>query len=89
MDINIEDLKEVYGDEIVEILNSNIDIIDANIKTMKELGFKDIKGIFEREIDVFLYFPNSFKQKINNLIKNIGPNYVEIIENDVSYLEKM
>ena len=89
MNINIDDLKEIYGDEIVEILNSNIDIIDANIKTMKELGFKDVEGIFEREIDVFLYFPNSFKQKINNLIKNIGPNYVEIIENDVSYLEKM
>ena len=89
MNINIDDLKEIYGDEIVEILNNNIDIIDANVKTMKELGFKDVEGILEREIDIFLYFPNSFKQKINNLIKNIGLNYVEVIEKDVSYLEKM
>ena len=89
MNINIDDLKEIYGDEIVEILNNNIDIIDANVKTMKELGFKDVEGILEREIDIFLSFPNSFKQKINNLIKNIGLNYVEVIEKDVSYLEKM
>ena len=56
---------------------------------MQQLGFDDVEGIFERNIDAFLYFPKDFKEKINNLIQAIGPNYVEIIENDVSYMENL
>ena len=89
MKIDLNNLKEVYGDEILDIINDNIDIIESNVKTMQELGFDDVEGIFERNIDVFLYFPKDFKEKINNLIQAIGPNYVEIIENDVSYMENL
>ena len=89
MNINFDSLKEIYGEEILNIVNDNIDIIEANFKTMKELGFNDIMDIFERNVDVFLYFPKSFKEKMNNLIESIGPNYVEAIENDVSYIENL
>ena len=89
MNVNFNDLKEIYGEEILEIINNNMDIIESNINTMKELGFTDVEGIFERSINSFLYFPKSFKEKMDNLIKQIGPNYVEIIENDVSYMEKI
>jgi hypothetical protein len=89
MDIRLNNLKEIYGDEIINIINENMDIIEKNINTMKELGFKDIEGIFERNVEAFLYFPKSFKGKMDNLIKEIGPNYVEIIENDVSYMENL
>ena len=89
MKIDFDSLKEVYGDEILEIINDNEDIIKENMKTMQELGFDDVTGIFERNVDSFLYFPKSFKEKMNNLIKTIGPNYVEIIENDVSYMENL
>ncbi len=89
MNVNFNDLKEIYGEEILEIINNNMDIIESNINTMKELGFNDVEGIFERNIDAFLYFPKNFKQKMDNLIKQIGSNYVEIIENDVSYMERL
>lgn len=89
MNINLENMKTVYGDEIVEIINSNIDIIESNVKTMKELGFDDIEGLLERCIDAFLYFSKDFKSKINKLIEELGKDYVEIIENDVSYLENL
>lgn len=89
MKIDFNSLKEIYGDEILDIINNNEDIIKENMKTMKELGFDDVVGIFERNVEAFLYFPNSFKEKMNNLIKTIGPNYVEIIENDVSYMENL
>ena len=56
---------------------------------MKELGFEDVEGIFERNVETFLYFPQSFKEKINNLIEKLGSDYVNIIENDVSYLENL
>lgn len=89
MAINYDNLKEIYGEEIIETLNDNMDIVEKNIKTMKELGFEDIEGIFERNVETFLYFPQSFKEKINNLIEKLGPDYVNIIENDVSYLENL
>lgn len=89
MNVNFNDLKEIYGEEILETINENMDIIESNINTMKELGFNDVEGIFERNVDSFLYFPKSFKQKMENLIRQIGTNYVEIIENDVSYMERL
>ena len=50
MAINYDNLKEIYGEEIIETLNDNIDIVEKNIKTMKELGFEDVEGIFERNV---------------------------------------
>ena len=89
MTINYDNLKEIYGEEIIETLNDNMDIVEKNIKTMKELGFEDVEGIFERNVETFLSFPQNFKEKINNLIKKLGPDYVKIIESDVGYLEKL
>ncbi len=89
MNVNFNDLKEIYGEEILETINENMDIIESNINTMKELRFNDVEGIFERNVHSFLYFPKSFKQKMENLIRQIGTNYVEIIENDVSYMERL
>lgn len=89
MNVNFNDLKEIYGEEILEIINNNMDIIESNINTMKELGFTDVEGIFERSVNSFLYFPKSFKEKMDDLIQEVGSNYVEIIENDVSYMENL
>ena len=69
MVINYDNLKEIYGEEIIETLNDNIDIVEKNMKTMKELGFEDVEGIFERNVATFLYFPQSFKEKLDNLIE--------------------
>ena len=89
MVINYDNLKEIYGEEIIETLNDNMDIVEKNIKTMKKLGFEDVEGIFERNVETFLYFPQSSKEKINNLIEKLGSDHVNIIENDVSYLENL
>ena len=32
MKIDLNNLKEVYGDEILEIINGNMEIIDSNVK---------------------------------------------------------
>ena len=89
MKIDLNNLREVYGDEILDIINDNMDIIEENIKTMRELGFDDVEGILERNIDAFLYFPKNFKEKMQKLIQSIGANYVEIIENDVNYMKDL
>ena len=89
LDVDYEKIKEIYGDDIIEIISDNIDIIEKNITTMQELQFDDIGGLFERCPNTFMYFPEDFKNKINSLIQTLGDNYVEIIENDISILEDL
>ncbi len=38
--------------------------------------------------DLFMNFPRKFEEKILRLKNQLGENYVEIIENDTSVLEK-
>ena len=41
LNIDINKMKEVFGDEIEDIINENIDIVEKNIKFLKELKFED------------------------------------------------
>ena len=36
LNIDINKMKEVFGDEIEDIINENIDIVEKNIKFLKE-----------------------------------------------------
>lgn len=88
LNVNLENMKEIYGDDIINIILSNIDIIEINIQTLKKLKFDDVEGIFERCPMMFMYFPKAFNEKIEKIIKEIGENYIDIIQNDISILEK-
>lgn len=87
--VNLKNIKEVYGEEIYEIILDNIEIIKKNLRYLDELNFDDIAGIFERCPIIFTCFPQDFKKKIDGLIKRVGENYVEIIENDVGLIEEL
>lgn len=87
--VNLKNIKEVYGDEIYEIILDNIEIIKKNLRYLKKLKFDDIVGIFERCPIIFTYFPKDFQDKINGLIERAGKNYVEIIENDIGLIEEL
>lgn len=87
IEIDEEKIKEIFGDEIISIISENKDIINKNINIMKEFGFNDIDGLFERCPDFFFKFPNKFKEKLNNLKLELGENYIELIESDISLIE--
>jgi len=89
MNINYDNIKETYGDEIIEEINNNIDMVKDNINYLVKLNFTDIESIFERYTLLFLYNEEEFKEKINNLINKCGTNYVDIIESDLSLLEEL
>ena len=85
LNIDFERMKEIYGDEIEEIINENIDIIEKNIQFLNDLKFEDA----EMYPDLFMNFPKKFEEKILKLKDQLGENYVEIIENDTSVLENI
>ena len=87
--MNIEKIKEIYGDSVIELINQNIDDISINIKYLKKLGFTDVEDIFERYACIFIEDSDIFKSKINNFINIIGQDYVSILENNMELWEKL
>lgn len=87
MEINYNKIIDIYGKEYLTLINDNIEDVINNIKYLKELGFQDVEDIFERYTFIFIQDNKSFKNKLNNLIKKLGLDYVNIIETDLSILE--
>ena len=89
LNIDINKMKEIFGDEIEDIINENIEIVEKNIEFLKELKFDDPEGMLEMYPELFMNFPKKFEEKILKLKEELGDNYIEIIENDMSILEKI
>ena len=87
--IDFDKISEIYGEEILREMQENMDEVIKNVNYMYMLEFNDVEDIFEREILLFLYDHDTFKDKLNKLIYKLGLNYVEKIENDLSLLESL
>ena len=89
MKVNLNNIRDTYGDSVVLLIRDNIDDVMKNIDYLNKLGFTDAEDIFEKFAILFLDIPTEFKNKIDNLIKELGYDYVDIIENDLSILEQL
>lgn len=89
MNIDFDKIEKIYGSSIINsIALLKEDVID-NIKYFISLGFGDTEDIFERQVLIFICPKEEFKTKIDNLIKKLGNNYIEEIENDISLLDAL
>ena len=89
MKVNLNNIRDTYGDSVVLLIRDNIDDVMKNIGYLNKLEFTDTEDIFEKFAILFLDTPTEFKNKIDNLIKELGYDYVDIIENDLSILEQL
>ena len=89
MQVDFNKIKEIYGEETLGLIVDNLDNVLNNLKYFESLGFTDSLDIFERSIFSFIDEPSYFKNKLNKLILNLGVDYVNIIENDISILEEL
>ena len=89
MKVNLNNIRYTYGDSLVLLIRDNIDDVMKNIDYLNKLDFTDTEDIFEKFAILFLDTPTEFKNKIDNLIKELGYDYVNIIENDLSILEQL
>ena len=89
MKVNLNNIRDTYGDSVVLLIRDNIDDVMENIEYLNKINFTDTDDIFERYAILFLDTPSEFKNKIDNLINELGPDYVDIIENDLSVLEQL
>lgn len=90
MTINWDKIKEVHGREVIDDLieSDNEDFFD-NILYLKELKIKDIEEVIERYFLIFLYNHDLFCEKVDILINKLGSNYVELLDDDMSFWEEV
>ncbi len=89
MEIDFKKIEQIYGIEMIEEIRDNLRDVNTNVNYLLKIGFNDVEDIFERYAPIFICSNKNFIEKINNLIKKIGNDYINIIENDLSILEEL
>lgn len=89
MNIDFDRIEKIYGSSIINSIYLLKDDVIDNIKYFISLGFEDTEDIFERQVLIFICPKEESRVKINNLIKQLGNNYIEEIENDISLLDEL
>ena len=89
MNIDFDRIEKIYGSSIINSIALLKDDVIDNIKYFISLGFEDTEDIFERQVLIFICPKEEFRVKINHLIKQLGNNYIEEIENDISLLDEL
>ena len=81
----LENIIDTYGEDIKEDILENKDIVLENYNFLQELNIISVDEIFQRYITIFL--DEDFKNKVNKLISNLGEDYVEKIEENISIFD--
>ena len=83
----LENIIGTYGKDIKEDILENKDIVLENYNFLQELNIISVDEIFQRYITIFL--DENFKNKVNKLISNLGEDYVEKIEENISIFDSL
>lgn len=83
----LENIIDTYGEDIKEDILENKDVVLENYNFLQELNIISVDEIFQRYITIFL--DEDFKNKVNKLISNLGEDYVEKIEENISIFDSL
>ena len=84
MKLDIEKLKEIYGEQIVIDIHENMDSLVENINCLISYGFKDPYDVVETNPYLFLVLPETFQEKMEKLTQKLGVEFVEKLSEDMS-----
>lgn len=84
MNLDLEKLKEIYGDSIINEISTNVGNLINNINYLKSRQFTNAEEIFERYPYAFLTNEEEFKSKVDKLITSLGVEYIEKLEEDMN-----
>ena len=86
--LDFDDIEELYDNYDVNVLNNiDKDNFDMIYNLFKEYKFDFIEDIIIKYFDIFVLEYKDVDNKLNRLVKALGDNYIDIIGNDMSYLE--
>ena len=86
--LDFDDIEELYDNYDVNVLNNiDKDNFDKVYNLFKEYKFDFIEDIIVKYFDIFILEYKNVDDRLNRLVKALGDNYIDIIGNDMSYLE--
>ena len=83
----LENIIDTYGEDIKEDILENKNIVLENYNFLQKLNIISVDEIFQRYITIFL--DENFKNKVNKLISNLGEDYIEKIEENISIFDSL
>ncbi len=89
MKMNLDKIKEIYGESAIIEIKNNIDDVVQNINTCISLHFRDVYDILENNPYIFLQPSDLFEEKIKSLIQKLGVEYIEKLEEDMTLWGEM
>lgn len=89
--ISIDKIKKVFSDDALDPLRDDYiyEQFCSNVLYMDKKKIEDIPELIEMYYPIFLNDFSYFKNKLDVLINDLGTNYVDIIANDSSVLERL
>ena len=89
MILDLDKVREIYGDSSIEELNDNIETLTHNMNYLIKLGFDDVYDTVSIYPYMFLIDEETFKEKVNNLIDSLGFDYIEKLAEETSLWENV
>ena len=89
MILDLDKVREIYGDSSIEELNDNIETLTHNMNYLIKLGFDDVYDTVSLYPYMFLIDEDIFKEKVNSLIDSLGFAYLEKLTEDTSLWENV
>lgn len=80
---------EVFGENFFNEIGLDITWIVQNIEIFKKYQIDFYNDIFERYPEIFLLSPKILENKLRKMIHDLGIEYLEKIEEDLSILETL
>ena len=87
MEINYKKILEIHGMDMLDQIKENSKDVVYNMDYLSTLQFNDVIDILERYPEIFICDVKEFKEKINKFVKQLGINYVDLLENDMGLWE--
>lgn len=84
MKMNLDKIKEIYGSNYLYEINENIEEVVHNMNFLVKRKFSNVYELLEMNPYIFLLPTDIFEEKVDNLIKELGIEYKEKIEEDMS-----
>lgn len=83
MELDMEKIRDIFGNSILKEIRENKEIFLENISYLMKKSFSDVYELVEKYPYTFLIDPYEFKQKVDNLLDSLGVESFEKIEENL------
>lgn len=82
MKIDLDRIQKIYGESVIYNIKENLENVIGNMNYLITKGFNNVNEIIEQNPFLFIKSCEIFQEKIDSLIKNLGVEYIEKLEDN-------